>query len=112
MSEPPIPLFSDRETKRLSFTGDGAEYFRIWIVNLALTIVATLLWVDLTNLALTVASLGRFRPFAEVGRARTMIETITVEAAGALDEFEAAEATLPGALGDESAGMFDPDIAF
>jgi uncharacterized membrane protein YjgN (DUF898 family) len=26
-------------TERIEFTGDGAEYFRIWIVNLALTIV-------------------------------------------------------------------------
>ena len=31
----PIPV----ESQRLTFTGSGGEYFKIWIVNLLLTIV-------------------------------------------------------------------------
>ena len=76
--------------------------------------VGTLLWVDLTNLALTVMSLGLFRPFAEGRRARAIIDATSIESPGALslDEFEAVEGETPGALGDEAAGMFDLDIAF
>jgi uncharacterized membrane protein YjgN (DUF898 family) len=35
---PPDPL-PERRFERVEFLGDGAEYFRIWIVNLALSIV-------------------------------------------------------------------------
>ena len=37
-AEPP-PLKQAPETFRMSFTGQAGEYFRIWIVNLCLTIV-------------------------------------------------------------------------
>ncbi|MCK6447860.1 MAG: DUF898 domain-containing protein [Planctomycetes bacterium] len=33
------PIDHDRRTERLSFTGSGAEYFRIWIANTLLSIV-------------------------------------------------------------------------
>ena len=38
---PVLPLFRDSETHDFTFTGSGREYFRIWVVNLMLT-VATL----------------------------------------------------------------------
>src|SRR6202166_4612630 len=38
-SEPPLHSASPRAPEQLHFTGNGAEYFGIWIVNLLLTIV-------------------------------------------------------------------------
>ncbi len=46
MSEKPGQLTDDelrewknRRTLRFEFTGDGREYFRIWIVNVSLTVI-------------------------------------------------------------------------
>ncbi|MDB5968915.1 MAG: hypothetical protein JWQ90_1365 [Hydrocarboniphaga sp.] len=39
LSEPVIALAPPPAPERFRFTGDGGEYFRIWIVNIALTIL-------------------------------------------------------------------------
>jgi uncharacterized membrane protein YjgN (DUF898 family) len=39
LSPPSTSILMAREQSKLSFTGTGSEYFRIWLVNLALTIV-------------------------------------------------------------------------
>jgi uncharacterized membrane protein YjgN (DUF898 family) len=39
LSAPNTSLLMAREQSKLSFVGTGSEYFRIWVVNLALTIV-------------------------------------------------------------------------
>ncbi|MGI9025580.1 MAG: DUF898 family protein, partial [Burkholderiaceae bacterium] len=39
MTESPIDTYSPRDARPFVFTGTGSEYFKIWIVNLALTLV-------------------------------------------------------------------------
>src|SRR5688500_3394147 len=36
-SDPSTPVDPDPELVSISFSGDGAEYFRLWVVNLLLT---------------------------------------------------------------------------
>jgi uncharacterized membrane protein YjgN (DUF898 family) len=71
-----------------------------------------LLGLVLTNTLATVFTLGLFTPFAQVRMARYMVGAMTMVSRGSLDEFVAAEPTEVSALGEESAGFFDIDIAF
>lgn len=65
-----------------------------------------------TNLVLTVATLGLFRPFAQVRLARYMLSEVALVLGGSLDDIAAVEGDEIGAFGEEAAGMFDFDIAF
>jgi uncharacterized membrane protein YjgN (DUF898 family) len=65
-----------------------------------------------TNLLATIATIGLFTPFAQVRMARYMAETMELKPRGSLDDFVAADAPEVSALGEETAGLFDIDIAF
>jgi uncharacterized membrane protein YjgN (DUF898 family) len=71
-----------------------------------------LFWILLTNLALTLITLGLFRPFAQVRLARYLLSEVALVLGGSLDEIEAAEGDEVSAFGEEAASMFDFDIAF
>lgn len=71
-----------------------------------------LLWITLTNLVATIATLGLFWPYAQVRVMRYLAQGITMH--GVMD-FSAIAATGAGdeaAVGEEVAGIFDFDIAF
>ena len=69
--------------------------------------------IQYTNLLATVATLGLYRPFAQVRLARYVAGTMTVAAAAAgLFSFAADESVDVTAVGEETADLFDFDIAF
>lgn len=70
-----------------------------------------LLWITLSNLVLTIVSLGLFRPFAVVRLARYRVECMTLRVAGSLDNFIAAQGSDIGAFGEEVGEFMDIDIA-
>jgi uncharacterized membrane protein YjgN (DUF898 family) len=74
--------------------------------------LASLLALELGNLVATVATLGLFRPWAAVRRARWRAERTWLEPAASLDEFFAAAAQPEGAAADEIAELFGFDIGF
>jgi uncharacterized membrane protein YjgN (DUF898 family) len=74
--------------------------------------VVRLFWVRLTNLVATLATLGLFRPFAQVRLARYMASVFVVVPGGSLDDFVAAESPDVTAVGEGAADAFDFDIAF
>lgn len=70
-----------------------------------------LLGIHLTNALAVVLTLGFFMPWAAVRVARYRAETLQLVPQGSLDEFLAAQEAEPGATGEETAEMFDIDIA-
>jgi uncharacterized membrane protein YjgN (DUF898 family) len=74
--------------------------------------LASLLALELGNLVATVATLGLFRPWAAVRRARWRAERTWLVPAASLDEFFAAAAQPEGAAADEIAELFGFDIGF
>lgn len=66
----------------------------------------------LSNLVLTLVTLGLFRPFAQIRLTRYLLGEISIVRAGSLDELAAGEDQAPGAFGEEAAAMFDFDIGF
>jgi uncharacterized membrane protein YjgN (DUF898 family) len=66
----------------------------------------------LTNLALTLLTLGLYRPFAQVRLASYLAGAMTLVPAGSLDDFVVAEQGHVSAVGEEAADLFDFDIAF
>ncbi len=70
-----------------------------------------LFWIVISNIFLTVITLGLYRPFAQVRMLRYKLESVTLLAAGSLDTFVAGEATKVGALGDAAVDWYDIDIA-
>ena len=64
-----------------------------------------------TNVLATILTLGLFLPFAQVRMARYMADAIQVVAGSSIDGFAASESQDASAVGDESVGMFDFDIA-
>ncbi|GJG93418.1 YjgN family protein [Cupriavidus pauculus] len=67
--------------------------------------------ITITNLILTVLTLGLFRPFARVRSVRYRVESMTMLAAGELDTFLAGEREQVDALGDAAVDWYDIDIA-
>jgi uncharacterized membrane protein YjgN (DUF898 family) len=65
-----------------------------------------------TNFIAIVLTLGLFKPFADVRLARYRLRHMTVLAHGALDEFLATQQQHLGAMGEETADLFDVDISF
>ena len=70
------------------------------------------IWIEITNIFLTICSLGLYRPFAQVRMAKYVVDSTWIETAGTLDEFQAADVEDANAIGDEIAGFFDFDVAF
>lgn len=95
VSEIESPVTSTQEPKPIRFSGKGAEYFRIWIVNLLLTIV----------------TVGLFIPWATVRIAGVQLNAMQLLPASDLQEFVSAEPESIGAVGEEAATAFDFDIS-
>jgi uncharacterized membrane protein YjgN (DUF898 family) len=66
----------------------------------------------LSNLALTIVTLGLYRPFAQVRLARYLAESMTMTPVGSLDDFAAAGDAIVSAAGEEAADLFDFDVGF
>lgn len=69
-----------------------------------------LLWISLTNLLGIVVTLGLYKPFAQVRMYQYRMESMTLMAAGNLDNFVGGEQDGVSAVGEETAEMFDIDI--
>ncbi len=70
-----------------------------------------LMWISVSNLALTVLTLGIFIPWAMVRLAKFQLEAVRLVPAGDLQEFVAAEPDKISAVGEETATAFDFDIS-
>lgn len=70
-----------------------------------------LIWISVSNLVLVVVTLGIFIPWAMVRLARFHVESMRVVPASDLQEFAAATPEDVGAIGAETATVFDFDIA-
>ena len=71
-----------------------------------------LFWVLLTNLLGTIATVGVFRPFAQVRLARYYASCMTVIQVGRFASFASGEGDDVAATGEETADIFDFDIGF
>jgi uncharacterized membrane protein YjgN (DUF898 family) len=70
-----------------------------------------LTWIYVSNFLAVIATLGFFMPWAAVRVARYRAGCLALLPAGSLDEFVAAQAADVAAVGEETAEMFDIDIA-
>jgi uncharacterized membrane protein YjgN (DUF898 family) len=70
-----------------------------------------LIWITLSNLVLVVVTLGLFIPWAAVRLARYRLESVQLQPVGDLQEFSAGEPETVGAVGEETAAVFDFDIS-
>ena len=67
-------------------------------------------WIMITNIILTMLTLGIFYPWAQVRIARYRVEHLSLEAASDLDEFTSETFGTQNAVGEEIAGFFDLDF--
>lgn len=67
-------------------------------------------WIMITNILLTMITLGIFYPWAQVRIARYRIEHISLTAMGDLDDFTSEAFGTQSAVGEEIAGFFDLDF--
>jgi uncharacterized membrane protein YjgN (DUF898 family) len=74
--------------------------------------IMRLFWLQLSNLAATVLTLGFFRPFAQVRLAKYMAGCMTLVRAAPFAVFAAAGSDDVTAMGEETAELFDFDIGF
>jgi len=74
--------------------------------------IVRLFWIQLSNLAATVFTLGFFRPFAQVRLARYVAGCMMLVRAVPFSAFATAEADNVTAMGEETAELFDFDIGF
>jgi len=70
-----------------------------------------LIWISVSNFVLVALTLGLFMPWASVRLVRYEIESMRLVPASDLQEFEAAEPESLGAVGEETATVFDFDIS-
>lgn len=71
-----------------------------------------LFWIYLTNFLGIAATLGLYKPFADVRLTRYRLEHIALVPAGDLDAFMADRQRAIDATGEEAADLFDFDISF
>lgn len=71
-----------------------------------------LLGIYLTNFLAIVLTLGLFKPYADIRLARYRMEHLALQADGSLDAFIADQTQTVGAMGQETAEVFDFDISF
>ena len=67
----------------------------------------TVAWIAVTNLLLTLATLGLFHPFARIRLARSRMGKYAVIATGDIDAFTSEALDEQSAIGQEIAGVFD-----
>jgi uncharacterized membrane protein YjgN (DUF898 family) len=70
-----------------------------------------LIWIGLSNFVLVLITLGLFIPWAMVRQSRYQLECMRLIPASDLQEFVAAEPESIGAVGEETATVFDFDIS-
>ena len=70
-----------------------------------------LFWILLSNVVLIILTLGLFKPFADIRMMRYKIEKMALLANDDLDSFIADREAEVSAIGEESAEIFDMDIA-
>ena len=70
-----------------------------------------LVWIGISNLFLTVITLGLYMPWAMVRLTKFQLESVTLVPASDLQEFVAAEPDKISAVGEETATAFDFDIS-
>jgi len=70
-----------------------------------------LVWIGLSNIVLTVLTVGLFTPFAAVRTARYKLEAVTVIAADDLTNFVGAASAEVAAIGEGAADLLDVDFA-
>jgi uncharacterized membrane protein YjgN (DUF898 family) len=70
-----------------------------------------LVWIGVSNLFLTVITLGLFMPWAMVRLTKFQLQAVTLVPASDLQEFVAAEPDKISAVGEETATAFDFDIS-
>lgn len=73
---------------------------------------APLLWITITNLVATIATVGLFWPFAQVRLTRYLAQGISMRGVMDFGAVSATDAADEAAIGEEVAGLFDFDIAF
>ena len=71
-----------------------------------------LAWIQITNLLGMVLTLGLFYPWATVRKMRYHLENTSLDTAGGLAEFQAAQGEAGEALGEELGEFFDVDFGF
>lgn len=71
-----------------------------------------MLWLTVSNLVATIASLGLFWPYSQIRLTRYFTEALSVADAATFENFAAVPAAEEGAVGQEVASFFDFDIAF
>ena len=71
----------------------------------------TLFWIMVTNLIGIILTLGLYRPFAVIRLLKYRLGTVTLAAAGDLDGFLSGQEQEVAAVGEETAELFDIDIA-
>ncbi len=76
-------------------------------------VASKLCWIYLTNFIGVLVTLGLFMPWAAVRLARYRVQALSLVSHGSLDDFiTVQQQAADGATGEESAEMFDIDIAF
>ena len=85
-------------------TLDGRHRLRAELSGLHMT------WILITNIVLTVLTIGLFYPWAQVRVARYRLSRMTLEAQSDLDEFTSEAFATQSAVGEEIAGFFDLDF--
>jgi uncharacterized membrane protein YjgN (DUF898 family) len=70
-----------------------------------------LVWIGISNLFLTVITLGLFMPWAMIRLIKFQLNAVTLVPASDMQEFLAAEPDKIGAVGEETATAFDFDIS-
>jgi uncharacterized membrane protein YjgN (DUF898 family) len=92
-------------------TNYSMDYTDLGNIRFRSTIKALdLLWIQTTNMAAIILSIGILIPWAKVRRTRYILDHITVLVTGTLDDFTAAMDMDESALGDSATGFFDMEI--
>jgi len=101
--DPVVPHYFDSDAPAIEkrslafrFTGSGREYFRI----------------QLKNLALTLLTLGLYRPFAVVSAYRHRLAHLMLEVDDGFDHVLAGVQSTGGAAGDASADLLGVDLSW
>ncbi|MGE0310102.1 MAG: DUF898 family protein [Lautropia sp.] len=69
-------------------------------------------WLMIRNLLLTILTVGLYRPFAAVARARMQVESVSFLPDGELDAIVASAQPDPRAIGEEVVDALDLDLSF
>lgn len=69
------------------------------------------IWITVSNFVLILLTVGLFIPFAQIRKARYLVQTMALVPHGSLDEVVATQQDRVSAVGQETADLFDIDIA-